>query len=606
MADHEHGITDPITNWLRTALAPALNSTWRGLRDWARFNHDGTAPPRALRYALAVAAVLLVSIVFGVITARASANFGPHDATYEVTIDSAITADAGPLGSVVLDSPLPLSLGVHVRIGEIPDSLTTVEGGSTLQALNQDLDSYLQFFAAPQETIEVVTGLLVENAVKRAFALAVGIGVALAVMAYVAGFSRRRELAYRAARATWGLTAGFVVLSLVGAAVFTQAAQREAQAIGGRETAVLAGTGLEGTRITGRLSGVIDEYGGQLLDVYNDNQEFYAQANVQLASAYDRRAAIEDATDRGLGRYGEDAPEDLVTMLLISDLHCNVGMAPLIRTVAEKSGAQIILNGGDTTMNGTDVERFCMQTFASAVPQGAVMVQSDGNHDSEITGAQARAAGVIVLDGSIVEVEGIRFLGDSDPRATRIGQGSVLVGEETYHDAGTRLAETSCESDDGADILLIHTPAVGAVTLENGCVPYQLSGHMHRQIGPAQVGKGIQYVSASTAGAVHGKATIGPLNGVAEMTVLRFDRDSRTIVDYQVITVDTNGSANAGPRLRYPELPINPDDLEGMHLGGESGEEANPEDLEDGDSSGVEDTDAEQPETDSQSSPTDG
>ncbi|MDR0626741.1 MAG: hypothetical protein LBG11_05690, partial [Bifidobacteriaceae bacterium] len=57
-----------------------------------------------LVYALAV---LCPALFIGLTTARADYSFGPHEATYEVTIDSRVTLDLGPLGSVVMPSPLP-------------------------------------------------------------------------------------------------------------------------------------------------------------------------------------------------------------------------------------------------------------------------------------------------------------------------------------------------------------------------------------------------------------------------------------------------------------------------------------------------------------------
>ena len=63
-----------------------------------------------------------------------------------------------------------------------------------------------------------------------------------------------------------------------------------------------------------------------------------------------------------------------------------------------------------------------------------------------------------------------------------------------------------------------------------------------------QVGRGMRYVSSTTAGATTGGATIGPLNGVASVTVLRFDPEDRRMLDLQVIDVAPDGSATVGPR----------------------------------------------------------
>ncbi|MCB7135383.1 metallophosphoesterase [Cellulosimicrobium marinum] len=244
----------------------------------------------------------------------------------------------------------------------------------------------------------------------------------------------------------------------------------------------------------------------------------------------------------------------------MSDLHCNIGMAPLIRTVVERSGAQVVLNAGDTTMNGTSVESYCVDAFASAIPQDVTMVVADGNHDSVETSATERSHGQVVLDGEIVEVEGIRILGDRDPLETRLAVGAQPEREETPEEYAARLAETACaaqEDGEEIDLLMIHTPRMGNEAMESGCVPDQISGHMHTRSGPERMGGGVRYVSGSTAGAVKDQLRIGPLKGTAEMTVLRFDPQQRRVVDWQLVQVGTDMSAKVWPRLAWP-APLPP------------------------------------------------
>jgi predicted phosphodiesterase len=336
-------------------------------------------------------------------------------------------------------------------------------------------------------------------------------------------------------------------------------------------SAVFDGTPLEGARITGRLAGVIDTYGGYVVDAYRDNESFYDGAVTNLETAWAERAASDaelavlrrSSTLRSptaptspsptTGADGADEGSEPVVMLVVSDLHCNVGMARVIRSVAEHSGATIVLNAGDTTINGTAVESYCVTAFVGAVPDGAQMVVADGNHDSEQTSAQERAAGVVVLSGEVVDVAGVRILGDSDPNATRIGVGTSLVGEETVVDAGRRLAEVACADRDGVDLLLVHNPNVGNRAQDEGCAPAQVSGHVHRRIGPTAHGEGVRFVSSSTAGAVQGQATLGPLNGVAELTILRFDPDSRSFIDYRLVRVFPDAQVSVGFAVRWPD-----------------------------------------------------
>lgn len=551
---------------------------------WAMYPRDGVITPRIVRLCIVGLFITLTSALYGVTTATAHANFGPHDATYEITVNSVVTLDAGPLGTLQIPSPLPAGLGVTAVVSEIPESLTVLNPDDALQALSSDVQSYLQFFAAPEATVSLVTKLLIHDALVRAgWAAAAQIAI-VGLFALAMGRSRRSLYSYRAARHTWLLTAAasVVIVSVTWTTVVRS--EQHLETVGAQASSVFDNTPLEGARITGRLSGVIDTYGQQLVGVYEENQAFYDRADAALFEALTvrdtlmRTDALRASTvgnapltitpqttqsplmvDRIIDRDTATADDsEYVTMLVVTDLHCNVGMSPLITTAATHVGASIILNGGDTTMNGTDLERFCMDSFASAVPRGAVMVQSDGNHDSEITTAQAQEAGVITLHAEPVEIQGITFLGDTDPRATRIGQGSSLVAGETYAEAGARLADIACAAD--IDILLIHTPAVGVPVLNSGCAPVQISGHFHRRIGPQQTGQGIQYVNSSTAGAVKGKVTIGPLNGTAEMTVLRFDPQERRMVDLQIISVTPQATATVGPRVPFPQpMPVTAD-----------------------------------------------
>lgn len=630
-----------LRKWLVTAWPVAKDRAGqlrRVLARWARYPQDGATVPRWARYLLVLGAIMTVSSTFGIVTAQVHANFGPHDATYEVTVDSVITLDVGPLGTVQLDSPAPLGLGAYVTIEEIPTDLTSLDSTQMLGALGGDVEKYLQFFAAPGQTIDMVVRLLVDNAILRAVLAAGTLIIIMGTVAFLMGPNRRTELAYPLARQTWPLVASFVIVAVVAGQATITRSRSNLEEVGASTSAVFVNTPLEGARITGRLSGVIDSYGGQLLGVYEENENFYAQASIALEEAFEVRrslterdqqfvggvatplllttppvivnpaqapessepqadsdentdldqnadsnadpevkadpdgnAVIDPGADTELGpavgggepanpversapqETGKDwAEPDLVTMLLVSDLHCNVGMAPLITIAAEQGGASIILNAGDSTINGTELERFCVEAFVKSAPAGTEFVQADGNHDSESTSRQAAKAGAIILDGTTVQVQGIKFLGDSDPNETRLGTGSVSVSGESYEAAGTRLADVACR-EKNVDILMVHTPKVGDVPMASGCVPYQISGHMHRRIGPNFVGEGVRYVNSSSAGAVLNKVTIGPLNGTAEMTLLKYDRANNAMVSMQVISVTTDATAVVGAPLRFPQ-----------------------------------------------------
>ena len=523
--------------------------------------------PFWLRVLVPAGLALAVSLVVGVTTATTELSLGPHEARYDVTTDGGITVDVGPLGTLVMSSPLPLGLGVRVTVQEIPASVTSVDASSTLQSLSGDLQGYLQFFSGPQATIHDVTRALLASAARRSLTvLAVLVGLWFSGRLLL-GARRRAELAAPLAPHAHQLAVGSLVIALGLTVLTSSVGERDRSSTVGAGSPVFNGTALEGARVTGRLAGVINTYGTYVLDAYRTNQAFYAAADDAFTAAWKGRQGRIDAASHtptptpspSADEAADPVPkaEQPIVLLLVSDLHCNVGMAPLVGKAAQLSGAKVILDAGDTTIDGTAVEQYCVTTFAEAAPAGVPIVTSPGNHDSKETSAMYRSAGATVLSGEVATVEGIRILGDSDPNATRIGAGTTLVGKETSREEGSRLADVACDDTDGVDLLLIHNPRVGDETLDRGCVPTQLSGHMHTRMGPLRTGSGVRYVSASTAGALLGEPTVGPLRNTAELTVLRFDPVKRQILDYQLIEVRTDTSASVGPRIAWPRpLPV--------------------------------------------------
>lgn len=517
---------------------------------------------------------VIVAGFFAVTTARTELSLGPHRANYAMTTSDLVVVDLGPLGTVELESPIPLGLGLDVKVQEIPDDVQGLGHIDTFEALSGDLSAYMQFFSGPQATISDVGWGLARNAGVRFTAAILVIGCVGYGSYLLLGRVRRRELA-QATRPYLPVVAGGIAIALVISAVATSGTNRPIIEKGRPATAVFAGTPLEGARITGRLAGVIDTYGGMLVEAYDDNDEFYASAADNLSVSWQEREATLQSqrerltpllADRSNPLFQESEPEqddepdssaqdrsDLVTILMVSDLHCNVGMTPVIKRAAELAGADVILNGGDTTMNGSSVEKFCVTSFAKGAPAGVPFVSVTGNHDSVQTAQDMTDSGMVVLNGPVQEIAGIRIVGIADPNETRLGVGTQSAGVETAREAALRVADLACaRPDEPVDVMLLHTPYVGNAAMDTGCVKVQLSGHKHIRIGPERVGGGVRYVNSTTAGAVEGELTVGPLRGTAEMTVLRFDPQERVMVDYQVVTVDPTGATQVGAPLRFP------------------------------------------------------
>ncbi|WP_454048894.1 metallophosphoesterase family protein [Cellulomonas sp. Marseille-Q8402] len=547
--------------------------------------------PRLRTVLLGVAAVL-VAVVTGVTTASAQLSFGPHEARYDITTDATVTVDLGPIGTLQIDSPLPLLLGARVTVEEIPVGVDALHDVDTLQALTGDLNSYLQFFTGPQATIEDAARALVADALWRALVtLVLVVGLWFAGRGLLGG-ARRRELATRLRPHTVQLVAGTAAVALVATLVTASERERDASSrTVAASSPVFDGTPLEGARVTGRLGGIVDTYGGLVVQAFRDNEEFYDTAGDALVAAWDgweeRRPAVEaeraqaeqdardtddavDAVDAAdpeataspsptpsPSAMEEDEGSDPLTLLLVSDLHCNVGMAPLITSMTEMSGAQVVLDAGDTTMNGSSVEQYCATTFARAVPDGVDLITAPGNHDSAATTAQYARAGAVVLDGGVIDVRGMRILGDKDPKANRLL--AQPTQDEPYAHVGDRLAEVACEDRDGVDLVLFHNPRIAPNLLADGCVPSLISGHMHTRTDPEQIGQGIRYISSSTAGAQENEPRIGPLKGTAEMTVLRWDPDTRRIIDWQLVEIGTDATATVHDPEPWPVPVPDPD-----------------------------------------------
>lgn len=597
---------------------PSTDRSAHETRRWPWWHERSTAFRRVVRTSLALVVTGLLAVAYGTLSAQFTGSLGPHVAQYSITLNAEVTVDMGPLGSLIVDSPLPLWLGVDVLVQEIPEALSS-GSGNPVAGLTADLSAYSQFLANPEASIrEAATGL-VRDAVGRTV-LAWSILLCLIALGRLASHGVLRG----AARSAWrqqGVPAMAVGLTLALLVPVLLSATRGSGGLG-RTSEVLAGTPLEDARITGRLGEIVDYYGGYVVDAIRENDEFYATVTTNLRLAYEADteplaplgvptvvATLDPATDAATDPSSDDptsdgteeesegatsaeesspadegsrtedeaspsgigeatstaaAEPDPATLVMVTDLHCNVGMAPVIGEVVDLTEADVVVNAGDTVMSGTSVESACVNAFADGIPAGVPVVVADGNHDSAVTGDQEAARGWLVLAGQPVVVAGITFLGDSDPVLNSIGSPAQRQRDETFSAMGERLADVACtaqEAGNPIDILLVHNPTAAEATLAAGCAPLTLNGHRHRRIGPWQHQLGLQYVSSSTAGATSDAPTIGPLAGEATITVLRWDRANDVPLDFRIITVAPDGSVTIEPWQGFPPMPQEPVDL---------------------------------------------
>ena len=176
------------------------------------------------------------------------------------------------------------------------------------------------------------------------------------------------------------------------------------------------------------------------------------------------------------------------TMIMgFSDLHCNQATTELIKILAGATEPSLIISSGDDTVNGTAVERGCIRREAAIAGQTPFLV-STGNHDSDVTEAQMKGAGMTVLDGSVVRAADIDVLGDDDPEHNiPFSVERTKDRPETEEELGQRMVEVARSRR--ADVITVHQPAASTVIMGTPNPPARLVlwGHFHSQAGPTVI-----------------------------------------------------------------------------------------------------------------------
>ncbi|MGO3024490.1 MAG: metallophosphoesterase family protein, partial [Brevibacterium sp.] len=522
---------------------------------------------------ITLAAVALVTLPWALFTSRADLTFGPHEAQYRVTADSRLTVDFGPLGRLLVpaEDVIPLGLGLHVDIGEIPVSgdsddeerpaadLEAVAdpGGGTVDALGGDIASYASLFTAPQAQIDqVIAGLSQEILSRWALAVCLITGGLVGLTLFLG--PTRAAIVVRAFAGKELLGIG-LVLVLVLTGLGTVVLNRPKPIVA---DPAFADTPLAGSQVTGRLGGIIDTAFGAVQDFAADNDAFYDDVLAALRAQWDSRPITGNWSDRGLvppagvGAPAADSGDGgggrgVSTFVYGSDIHCNIGMARVVGAVAGLSRADAYIDGGDISMTGTSAENYCLDVVDNELPEKLPRMIVKGNHDSMGTTRHAMSRGWNVLEDSTAELSGVTFFGAADPRRTVFGSGPQLETDLTADQYAQRLRDEACAAD--FDIMLIHDPAVGAPSLRSGCADYALSGHWHRRVGPENFGSGTRYVSSTTGGALANALTPGPLKMNAELSIIRVDNETKRPIDVQIITVTPDEQVQIEPWMRFPE-----------------------------------------------------
>lgn len=236
-----------------------------------------------------------VSLLVGLSTATASSPVGPHEAEWSTTLDSRLTLDLGPLGTISHASPAG-PFGVDVVIGEIPGEFSSsqVDTDSLGQALSADGSSYLTLISRPELTVQAGVYSLIADGLRRA-GLIESVILCLVAAGRLATGGRLRDTIRDGLSGTWaspliGVTAVVTVIGLLVPAL-------RSDTVPGTRLDVLAHTPLAQARLSGRVADVVQAYGDQIVGRLESNRAFYAQVDANLAAAWQASQEVGGVVD---------------------------------------------------------------------------------------------------------------------------------------------------------------------------------------------------------------------------------------------------------------------------------------------------------------------
>ena len=273
---------------------------------------------------------------------------------------------------------------------------------------------------------------------------------------------------------------------------------------------------------------------------------------------YDQSKDFYDAVRARAGELVLHAPADDETVaIIVSDRHDNIGMDPVARAVAERGGADVVLDAGDDTSTGSEWETFSLDSLDDAF-EGFERYAVSGNHDhgSHVSSYLSEHGWITAGPEPVAGPGGGTILAFDDPRSSGLGNWRDEPGL-SVDDLAVRIADVACESEERVNTLLVHDKDMGTVALDRGCVDLVVSGHQHVQLGPVRVPgangeRGYAYTNGTTGGAAYAIAVGSKLRRPAEVTLVTY-REGRP-VGLQPVTAQTNGEFVAGDYIDLSTL----------------------------------------------------
>jgi predicted phosphodiesterase len=420
-----------------------------------------------LRTVLVALLAAPLAIAWGAGHAEIDDYLGPHRVSFASNYRGEIQVDLGPVGNAYLPSPRA-PLGVEITVGGVG----AVDGNRPSFFSEQTLAAYAGIFAEPDEAAAGVVERLTDDVVVESLV------AELVLLGLFALWVARRQLLAPWLVRSVPLRRAAVVYLTVLATVFGSVLAPRPPVQGIRlPVSVSLGRSLSGLTVDSLLLADLLDRGVKGITLLTDRQQKALRSYVDAATrSLDAQQARLPAP-----RFGE-------TMAIgFSDLHCSQAMTQLLRDLVVRTAPSVVLSSGDDTVNGTAAERFCITREARIAGELPFLVVT-GNHDSDVTEAQMRKAGMVVLDGATDDSAGLTVLGDDDPEHNvPFSVERTTDRPETEEQLGQRLVDTARGKP--VDVLLVHQPAASVVIMNAPNPPARLVlwGHYHSEDGPSVV-----------------------------------------------------------------------------------------------------------------------
>lgn len=213
-------------------------------------------------------------------------------------------------------------------------------------------------------------------------------------------------------------------------------------------------------------------------------------------------AGLERIHEQLVARAPSTDAEVATRFLIVSDLHNNPVGLLIAKQLADRFGVHAVLNAGDFTDRGTQIEG---ELFARFGELGIPQILVAGNHEDRAAVARiSRVGGVRFLSGTqdLANVDGVDILGDADPNAD-------VIGDNPFDPTATAQIPARCRrlalrwAEAQPEILIVHDPRQGECAASLASEQQRrlvfVWGHLHR---PAYEERGtVVSVSPGTSGA---------------------------------------------------------------------------------------------------------